>query len=175
MSGELVERLVTDNSALMAYLRDQGEISFLSNMESSVPKIILLAAASDLEHQVQQIILGYYDKVTNACEFAGKFVFNKAVRFQFHTYFDWSSRSANAFFALFGERFRDKAKAAVRADDRLLQSIKDFCEVGDLRNQLVHQNYAAFVLAKTAEEVYGLYSSALYFLLRLPELLEENT
>jgi hypothetical protein len=117
MSGELVERLMADNSALMAYLRSQGEISFLSNMESSVPKIILLAAASDLEHQVQQIIISYYERVTNACEFAGRFVYNKAIRAQFHTYFDWSNRSANSFFAFLvsgsGQRQRRRLRLMI--------------------------------------------------------------
>lgn len=95
------------------------------------------------------------------------------VTFHSLTFFDWRNRSANCFFTLFGERFRAKAKAAVGADEKLARSVSDFCELGDLRNQLVHQNYAAFVMTKTAEEVYSLYISALQFVACLPRLLED--
>ena len=52
--------------------------------------------------------------------------------------------------------------------------MSDFCEIGDLRNQLVHQNYAAFVMTKTADEVHALYLSALHFMAFLPRLLEDT-
>lgn len=173
MTSELVERLMQDHKAVIEYLNIQGEISFQSTMESSTPKVILLAAASDLESRIQQIIVDYYDQVTNSCEFASHFVYNKAIRQQYHTYFDWRNRSANSFFALFGDRFRAKAKAAVNADEELARAVSDFCELGDLRNQLVHQNYAAFLMTKTTEDVYRLYISALTFIDFLPGLLND--
>lgn len=155
MSEEIVTQLMDDHVELIAYLQEQGEISFLSTMESAVPKVILLAAASDLESQTQQIILSYYKKATGESDFAVSFVQNKAVTRQFHTYFDWRNRSANSFFALFGERFKTKAKASIEADVKLGQAVKDFCELGDLRNQLVHGNYASFTMEKTADEVHA--------------------
>ena len=57
MSGELVERIMHDHGALIEYLSDKNEISFLSVMEATIPKVVLLAAASDLENQVQDIIM----------------------------------------------------------------------------------------------------------------------
>ena len=62
----------------------------------------------------------------------------------------------------------------MRADEKLARSVSDFCEIGDLRNQLVHQNYAAFVMTKTADEVHALYLSALHFMAFLPRLLEDT-
>src|ERR1022692_1831159 len=173
MSEDLIARLMADHGALMDYLRLQGEISFLSTMESSLPKVVLLAAASDLEHEVQQVIIGYYKQQTRDCEFAVSFVHNKAISRQYHTYFDWRNRSANSFFALFGERFKAKAKTALKADAEIAQAVADFCELGDLRNQLVHENYAAFSMEKTASEVHALYQSARRFVTYLPTLLDD--
>lgn len=175
MSGELVGRLMKDHVELMSFLRDRSEISFLATMESSLPKILLLASASDLEESMQQLIMDYFHSATNSSDFAVEFVRNKAVERQYHSYFDWPARSATKFFALFGDRFKARAKQAIASDDKLAISVKSFCEVGDLRNQLVHRNYAAFTVEKTASEVFDLYRDALYFLDRLPELLKGNT
>jgi hypothetical protein len=174
MSEELVTRLTDDHGALMEYLRTQGEISFLSTMESSVPKVVLLAAASDLEYQLQEVILTYYSNKTGSSDFAVSFVRNKAVARQYHTYFDWENRSANKFFALFGQAFKLKVKNLIGSDEVLAQAVKDFCELGDLRNQLVHGNYASFVMEKTTSEVHALYRSAVYFISLLPALLDDE-
>jgi hypothetical protein len=174
MSEELIARLIVDHGVLMEYLRSQGEISFLSTIESTLPKVLLLASASDLEQQVQNILLTYYESTTRASEFAISFVKNKAISRQYHTYFDWGRRSANTFFGLFGERFKAKAKERSASDNKFAEAVKDFCELGDLRNQMVHENYASFVLEKTASEVYSLYKSSLYFVHSLPKLLEDD-
>jgi RiboL-PSP-HEPN len=174
VSEDLIARIMVDHTALMDYLGAQGEISFLSTMESSLPKVVLLAAASDLEHEIQQIIISYYMEQTNNCEFAISFVHNKAVSRQYHTYFDWKNRSANSFFALFGDRFKVKAREALKADADMAQAVADFCEIGDLRNQLVHENYAAFTMEKTAHEVHAMYVSARKFIAGLPALLQDN-
>src|SRR5215510_6609831 len=163
MSGELVQKVFEDHVELMDFLRERGELSFLATMESSLPKVVLLASASDLEAQVGRTILDYFSLTTGAAEFAVSFVKNKAVDRQFHTYFNWKDQSANQFFGLFGPRFREKAKAAVAADDALGRSIRAFCEIGALRNQLVHQSYASFTVEKTAEEIFELYNTALVF------------
>ncbi|WP_374226002.1 HEPN domain-containing protein [Micromonospora sp. C41] len=158
----------------MEYLQEAQEISFLNTLESGIPKIVLLAAASDLENRTQETLTTYYETCTQRAEFAVSFVTNKALKRQFHTFFKWEDRNANQFFGLFGPRFKRKMRLAIEADQALAASIKDFCEIGDLRNQLVHRGYATFLLEKTAAEVYGLYESALYFPDRLRNLLEEE-
>jgi hypothetical protein len=174
VSGELVERLMVDHTSLMEFLREGQEISFLTTVESSLPKVVLLASASDLEESMQKVLVDYFHGVTKSSDFAVSFVQNKAVKRQYHTYFDWERRSANKFFALFGARFKTKVKIASAEDVALAEAIASFCEIGDLRNQLVHQNYAAFTVEKTAAEVFQLYQSALYFVGRLPGLLQDT-
>ena len=58
--------------------------------------------------------------------------------------------------------------------DELKQSIKAFLEIGNVRNQLVHQNFASFSLEKTAAEIYALYKCALYFVDLIPTRLRQT-
>lgn len=174
MSSELVRRLYDDHAGLLAYLTSRGEISFATAIESSFPKVVLLAAASDLETRVTDALIDYFTRVTGSTRAAVSFVRNKAIARQYHTYFDWRGRSANQFFGLFGDEFKTKMKATMRLDGNLSEAISAFCEVGDLRNQLVHENYAAFTVEKTADEVHALYEKALVFVTRLPDLLDKS-
>ena len=60
-------------------------------------------------------------------------------------------------------------------DSQELQlSIKAFLEVGRERNRLVHQNFASFVLEKTAAEIFELYEHALYFVDLIPTRLRQR-
>lgn len=52
----------------------------------------------------------------------------------------------------------------VKADNKLDESIKAFLEIGNERNKMVHQNFAEIIIDKTAEEIYKLYQTALYFI-----------
>lgn len=174
MSSEHVERLIQDHSDLMSFLQENRQPSFLVTIESSFPKVALLAAASDLESRVQEVIIEYYTRSTGARDFAVNFVKNKAVLRQFHTYFDWDTRSGSRFFGLFGERFKKEMKAAMGSDEALADSVANFCEIGSLRNQLVHQNYASFTMQNTAQEVHNMYHSALYFVEKLAAVLENG-
>ncbi len=45
----------------------------------------------------------------------------------------------------------------------LSEAVAAFLELGDLRNLLVHENFAAYLLEKTSEEIYKLYRQALRF------------
>ena len=47
-------------------------------------------------------------------------------------------------------------------------SINAFLEFGSERNRLVHQNYAAFPMEKTLDEVYCLYKKSSHFVDALP-------
>ena len=44
----------------------------------------------------------------------------------------------------------------VRVDLGLAESIRAFLELGNLRNEAVHENYAVFFLNKTVDEVFDL-------------------
>jgi RiboL-PSP-HEPN len=170
----LVDSLYQENVAIVEYLLAQGEISFSNTLGSAVPKVVLLAAASHMETEVCAHINAFYDKVTNRHPEATAFVNNKAVSRQYHTYFDWKNGNANAFFGLFGEDALNNFKAKLKEDPVFAGAVKEFCNLGNLRNQLVHGNYASFVLDKTADEVFTLYRQARVFVDAIPQLIEHR-
>lgn len=59
----------------------------------------------------------------------------------------------------------------VKDDPQLQSSIRAFLELGNLRNQLVHENFAVFPLEKTSGEIYQLYQVALFFVEIFPNKL----
>jgi len=102
------------------------------------------------------------------------FIERKALKRQFHTLFDWDRQKANGFFAMFGDACRDRYKKEYQADANLSESADSFLEIGSLRNQLVHQNYADFNLSKTAEEIAALHARAVAFPGMLKEIITRN-
>jgi hypothetical protein len=170
----LVRAIYDDHSQLLEYLRAKQEPSFANSLENTLPKVLLLASASHLEHEMQGLILDYFRDVTGNREPAVFFVQKKAVLRQYHTYFAWDSGNANAFFALFGDEFKSSMSGLLRTDDKLASAVRDFVTLGSLRNQLVHQNYAAFTMQNTAEEIWVMYENALKFVERFPSLLREH-
>jgi hypothetical protein len=82
---------------------------------------------------------------------------------QYHTYFDWDKTNANSFFGLFGSAFVEKAKQQVRQNPQLEQAVRDFLELGNLRNRLVHLDYVTFDVDKSPEDIMRLYRSAVGF------------
>jgi len=98
---------------------------------------------------------------------------NKAVSRQYHTWFDWQANNANAFFNMFGEDFRSHMIEIIKLDQNMAKSISAFLEIGRERNRLVHQDYGSFFLEKSAEEIFGLYVSAMVFVDFVPKALRD--
>lgn len=172
--SSVVRAIYGDHSELLKYLRAKQEVSFANSIESTLPKVLLLASASHLEYELQESIMNYFREVIGERVHAVSFVQRRAVSYQYHTYFDWTAGNANKFFSLFGDDFKSMMNERLRADVELAQSVKDFVLLGALRNQLVHQNYASFTMENTAEELWGMYESALKFIDTLPQLLREH-
>ena len=101
---------------------------------------------------------------------------NKAINNRLYfTFFDWNKgTNANQFFAIFGDAFKKRMIQEVTDNNQLQLSIKAFLEVGRDRNRLVHQNFASFVLEKTAAEIFELYERALYFVDLIPTRLRQT-
>ncbi len=140
-------------------------------MEGTLAKVLLLAAASEVEFEFQRLLIRYYETLLGPGAIAVEFVRNAAISRQYHTYFAWDAHNANKFFSLFGAAFKAAIAARVAAETELDRSIRAFLELGALRNQLVHENYATVTVPKTADEIFGLYASACAFLESLPGLL----
>ncbi len=138
------------------------EMSLRNSAEETFRKALLLAAASYFEREIQDHIMVLVERHSNS-EMIVAFVRNKAVKRQFHTYFQWDRRNANQFFGMFGESYKSYMTGRAEADQAYGQSIRAFLELGDERNRLVHQDFGNFPLEKTSEEVFQLYREARVF------------
>jgi hypothetical protein len=98
----------------------------------------------------------------------------KAIKRQYHTLFDWDKRNASKFWALFGSEFKQGMNKYCKENPDFEDSIAGFMEIGSLRNQLVHNNYAGFPLEKALKDVYDLYRRGNVFVQSLPAVLAMN-
>lgn len=131
-------------------------------------KTLLLAAASYFEKKITSILVDEVERRSPSDVLIIEFFKNKALSRNYHTFFAWESKNANAFFALFGDGFKDYMKDCCNNDEDLRTSIRAFLELGNDRNRLVHQNFGEFVMEKNVEEVYDLYCKAIRFVERIP-------
>ncbi|MDJ0106329.1 HEPN domain-containing protein [Rhodococcus erythropolis] len=135
--------------------------SGLTALNRSYHKVILIAAASNLESQVKRIVVDFFERHGRAelCAFIDKQVLAR----NYHTLFDWKQEKATAFFVSFGEGSSKRFKEMLRNDDEFRDEHNAFMKLGSLRNQLVHQDYASFSLDQTPDELINLYRLAIRF------------
>ena len=169
----VIDGLVESHRLLSGYLDSQKQLSLRIDSDAHFRKTLLLSAASYFETQIKDSIVTFVADYAAAAEPILEFVKNKAIERQYHTYFSWNAANANTFFGLFGGGFKEFMLAEIKAKPTLGTSIKTFLELGELRNQLVHQNFATFPLDKTVDEIYALYEKGLSFVEEFPKCLRE--
>jgi hypothetical protein len=166
----LLKRLVDESAELRALLSTQAQISLLTAAEDNSRKALVLSAASLFEHRISESLLSYAEKVSNSDGCVLSLIRNKAVKRQFHTFFEWEKRKLGAFPTLLGDELGRKLKEiCARSPDK--EQMEAFLEIGDLRNCLVHQNYAEFLLDKSADDVRKLCEQADLFVEQVEGLL----
>ena len=151
-------------SELIQHLLETKELTFAQDAEQMLQKNLPLAAASFLEEKVCALLLSFVDARTGNCVELRSLVEVKAVKRQYHSLFDWDqTNGVNRFLSLFGPAFKGAVAAEIAADPDLQRSAKDFIEIGSLRNKIVHQNYATFIVDKSAAEIFNLFEGAVQF------------
>lgn len=168
MPGTVVDVLHEDFSALLSVLDEADEVSLRAVADDNFRKSLLLAAASYFERRMTDAVLSFVEDAANRNVLVTALVRNTAVSRQYHTWFQWEASNANSFFRLFGSGFRDFMKSRIGEDDDLDDAVRAFLEIGRERNRLVHQNFGAFPLEKTTEEIHALYRRALRFVEAVP-------
>lgn len=163
MSVSPIDTIYNDNKALLDFLEQHREYSFKSNLDNLFKKNLIMASASYFEDSIKNMIIDFISKEANSNDQVLSFLRSKGVERQYHTYFDWKTPSANPFFGLFGESFKNDILQNIRGDEALKKSVSDFLELGQLRNRLIHENFVTFYIDKTTDEVYNLYKSAEIF------------
>lgn len=164
----VVDLLHENFAGLLGVLDEAGEVSLRAVADENFRKSLLLAAASYFERRMTETVLSFVGDATNGNVLVAALVRNKAVSRQYHTWFQWDTGNANSFFGLFGNDFRDFMKRRIKDDVGLDDSVRAFLEIGRERNRLVHQDFGAFTLEKTTEEIHALYRRAMRFVEAVP-------
>jgi len=170
--AEIIDELFKSQGAILEYLMEAKEYTFVADLQRNFPKVLLLASASYCEKCVLDCIVNVVNLASDSDEVTVEFVKNKSIERQYHTYFSWRDRNANQFWGLFGGQFKKYAQALVKEDETLSDSVVAFLQLGDMRNGLVHENYAAVTLDVTTDDVYSLFRRAEVFLDRLPAIFD---
>ncbi|WP_156080993.1 HEPN domain-containing protein [Microbispora rosea] len=170
-----VQRMYGDHKEVLDFLREQNQVSHHAALQTTLPKVLLLAAASEFEEKVCESLREHVRAHILDSKIL-ELVNQRAINRQYHTYFEWDSKTktASKFWALFGSDFKSNMKRHCQEDSNLTESIEAFIEVGSLRNYIVHNNYAIATLEKTLDEIYHLYQRGRYFVDELSRLLELN-
>lgn len=168
----IIDKSYTDNVALLEYLLSRDEVSLGQLVEDSFKRTLTLSAASYFEHQITEALRKYSLRRAGADSCIMAMMRMKVLSRQYHTFFDWDNRQAGTFYRLLGDIGSDLKKEC--GTDPLKSAVAAFLELGNLRNLLVHQNFANYNFEKTTKEVYGLYQGASIFVDRVIEKLAAN-
>ena len=160
----VVHKFYAKHLFLKRYFEEKREISLAQDIEDTFRKALALAAGSYFEVEITNALEGFVKAKSGNNEMLVNFVKNKALNRQYHTFFKWDSSNANTFFGLLGEDFKDRMTKKSATDPLLKDAIKNFIELGELRNKAAHQNFAAFVTDKTSEEIMKAFELASAFL-----------
>lgn len=158
-------------SELIKHLLMVKELTLAQDAEQMLQKNLPLAAASYFEHQVTNILQNFVNAKSNNCSELASLFDQKVIKRQYHTLFDWEKSNVNKFLSLFGETFKVARAAEITENPILTQAAKDFLIIGNMRNCIVHQNYAAYVTDKSSEEIFNLFLSAEKFVVHLKRVM----
>lgn len=162
----IVDRQYREHLALLQHLQDTKQLSLYVFADDHFRRVMVLSAASYFEHAITQTVREFVSTVAEGQEWVVGFVQSKGIKRQYHTYFKWEDNqngNANQFFAMFGPACKEQHLADVKDSPELRDSVAAFIELGLTRNTLVHENFAAFMIDKTAAEIYERYKTALLF------------
>jgi hypothetical protein len=149
---DLLQRFCDESAELKKFLSDQGQLTLVRAAEDNSRKALILCAASLFEHRITEALLSYTERVSRSDGCITALVRIKAIKRQYHSFFEWETKKAGPFFALLGkplgERLKTQCSVSPAKDE-----LESFLELGYLRNCLVHQNFAEYVLDSTGDEV----------------------
>lgn len=171
--SKLIETSYSNYKEIVQFLLQSDQISLMSLADENLKKNLILGSASYFENEITSILTKYFHTKNKDSICIKEFLVNKGLKRQYHTLFNWEGKNANSFFSLFGLEFKSFMEKKVKLDKDLEMSIKNFLELGNERNRLVHQNFAQFSIEKTLEEIFSLYTGSLLFVNSITNYLEE--
>jgi hypothetical protein len=164
-----VSRFYERQRDLLNFLGKQGEVSFQTDIQPGAAKALVIAAASEFEVRILELLANAFRNKLGADSPLFAFAERRAVRLKYHNLFEWTGTNANKFLSFFGAPFQQRAAETIRKEAGLREAIRDFIQIGSLRNGLAHQDFVTYPLEKTLDEVFALYNSASAFVSFLEE------
>lgn len=155
------------------YLKENaGNMNFVIDYEKTMAKHLLLSACSFLEYWFQNIIKKHTQLIIANDYLINNLIFDSAISKSFYTYFNFPDKKVHIF-----KKFKHQDYNLVLykcVEKESYKVFKDgFCNLFNMRNKLVHENYAAQSLDKTLAEVYFLFGHARCFLFTLDKFIHE--
>ncbi|MGI9250178.1 MAG: HEPN domain-containing protein [Pseudohongiellaceae bacterium] len=141
-------------------------------LQETLLKTIVISVASHLERMTIITIRNLVGTlVGHQGQIIENFVYNKMLDRNFHSLFQWDKRQANKFYSYFSGSNKDEAnftefmKGKVRKDSDFNEAVESFLELGEQRNNLVHNDLASAQLDNiTIEDIERKYQAAQGFL-----------
>ena len=170
MYSAKIKALHEEYSELIAFCRENHQVSFEMYINDTYKRTLLLSAASYFEVTISKAIHTFADTQSHQNSELVAFVDNKGISRQYHSYFDWDRNNANKFLGLFGDAFKQKVRTQIAEKD-LVAAETAFMIIGRERNRLVHQNYIEAQINGTFDEIYTQYEKACNFVAFFVEIL----
>lgn len=170
MYSKKIKALHDEYTELIDFCRSNEQVSFEMYINDTYKKSLLLSAASYFESTILKIVHDFAESKSRQNSALVSFVENKAIKRQYHTFFNWESNNANVFWGLFGDTFKQEAKKQIQ-EKGLADAERAFISIGRERNLLVHQNYIEATINDTFEEIYEKYEKACDFVELISQLL----
>ncbi len=170
MYSAKIKALRSEYDELIEFCRLNNQVSFELYINDTYKKMLLLSAASFFESIITKAIHDFADSRSNHNSEVVAFLDNKAIKRQYHTFFNWDSNNTNQFLGLFGDAFKQVARKRIQ-ENNLIEAESAFMAIGRERNRLVHQNFVEAQINDTFEEIYTKYENACSFVELIAQLL----
>lgn len=173
-----IDAILSEHQMLMRHLERQGQILLMNRSEEAFSKTLIIAVASYFEVLFTEIIVQMFRDKTGGADPLAQFVRKQAIGRRFAQLFNWGSdgnpsRNANSFYNLFGPHFSTFMRDKIKSDHDLDRGVQAFIEIGNIRNHMVHGNFADFQCDKSIGDVRRLYEEATVFVDAFRDLVNE--
>ncbi len=122
---------------------DNDVLSRESHYTQVISKYLLIASASHLEELTKKAI-----RAVVGCgsrhEILPALVNQKVLARGYHGLFDWKAQNVNNFFSIFGKEYRGYMERKIASDERFNDGALAFLWLGNMRNEHIHSNIAAY-------------------------------
>lgn len=167
-SDDAVDLVFTEYTELIEAVGTKSP-STLTALNRVYPKHILIAAASSLEEQVKvQILPDLFERYGNSA--IREFIATNVLKRGYHSLFDWNANTASKLFSAFGSEAKDRSKEYSRMNSTFSEGQQAFMQLGRLRNELVHNDYASRSVSVTPDDVHDMYLKAREFINLIEEV-----